>query len=68
MLLVLVGKLQIQIDDLFDLQTAVLELQVAGVEVVDDESVEGVVGVALEGVVVQDRLRVLPYALLEALC
>ena len=68
MLLVLVGKLQIQIDDLFDLQTAVLELQVAGVEVVDDEGVEGVVGVALEGVVVQDGLRVLPYALLEALC
>ena len=68
MLLILVGKLQIQIDDLFDLQTAVLELQIAGVEVVDDESVEGVVGIALEGVVVQDGLRVLPYALLEALC
>ena len=62
-----VGELEVDVDDLFDLHARPLHLLVRPEEVVHHLRVEGVVLVPLEGVLGQDGLRVLPDGLLDEL-
>lgn len=63
----LVGVLQVNIDDLFDLATALLNVQEPLVDPVHHFRVKLVVLVPLERVLVQNTLGILPYALLDIL-
>lgn len=63
----LVCVLEVNVDDLFDLSTALLELEEVLVDVVHHHSVKGVVLACLERVLVHNRLGVLPDVLLDVL-
>ena len=66
-LIFLVGEFEVDIDDFLYLSAALFQFQVVFVYVVDHHPVEGVVFVGLEGVLVQDGLRVFPDVLLDIL-
>ena len=64
---VLVGVFEVDVDDLFDLLAAFLELNKVVVNVFHHHAVEGVVLAGLERVLVHDGLGVLPDVLLDVL-
>ena len=66
-LALLVCKLQVDINNLLDFATTVLNLQKALINLIDHLRIEGVVLIPLERVLVEYRLRVLPNALLDVL-
>ena len=67
MLIFLVGEFEVDIDDFLYLSAALFEFQVVFVNVVDHHAVEGVIFVCFKGILVQNRLSVLPYVLLDIL-
>ena len=64
---VLVGVLEVDVDDLFDLLAALLQLNKVVVNVLHHHPVKGVVLAGLERVLVHDGLSVLPDVLLDVL-
>lgn len=66
-LALLVGETQVDVDDLLDLLTAVLNVQKSIEDLVHHLRIEGVVVGFLEVAVLEDALRVLPDGLLDVL-